>query len=251
VSIFAVSDLHIHSAEDPLYAGLLRLIRECAHGDKLVLAGDVFDLFVGRKPVFMERYAEFFAELRAAGERGVETHYIEGNHDFQMAKVFRGSKTRLHAESVELADGGKRFFFAHGDLVDREDLGYRCLRAAFRSLPARALAYVLPGRALDAFGRTSSRYSREQKPALPAELPLKRRERLRLIFRNFAAEQLTRGYDYVVLGHCHDLDEMCFTVGGRVGQYINVGFPRTHGSFLSWSAGDAKIQRQKLHTEKA
>jgi hypothetical protein len=57
---------------------------------------------------------------------------------------------------------------------------------------------------------------------------------------------VAEGYDYVVMGHCHDLDEMSFKVGERVGQYVNVGYPPVHGSYLSWSPGDEKIMRERM-----
>ena len=99
---------------------------------------------------------------------------------------------------------------------------------------------------LDWFGKTSSAVSRTRKPVLPASLSTEKIERLRKLYRSFAADQIKQGYDYVVMGHCHDLDEMCFHVDGRPGQYINVGYPRVHGSFLSWNSGDEKIQREAL-----
>ena len=40
--------------------------------------------------------------------------------------------------------------------------------------------------------------------------------------------------------------EMSFVVDGRLGQYVNVGYPRVHGSMLTWSAGEEKIQREPL-----
>ena len=130
--------------------------------------------------------------------------------------------------------------------MDREDYQYRCLRGFFRSIFMRIFVAVMPGSWLDWIGRKSSKYSRESKPVLPKDLPLKKLEGLRRVYRNFAAERVAHGYDYIVMGHCHDLDEMSFVVDGRKGQYVNVGFPRVHGSFLSWSAGDEKIQREKL-----
>ena len=71
-------------------------------------------------------------------------------------------------------------------------------------------------------------------------------ERLRNLYRSYAAERIARGCDFVVMGHCHDLDEKSFVIDGRPGQYVNVGFPRAHGSFLSWSPGDERIQRERL-----
>ena len=70
--LYVVSDLHIRGSEDPLYRSLLGLLRDRARpGDTLVLAGDVFDLFVGNKQVFRERYRQFLAEVETASKRGV------------------------------------------------------------------------------------------------------------------------------------------------------------------------------------
>lgn len=231
-----------------MYHSLLKILRERAEsGDTLVLAGDVFDLFVGSKRVFVNRYREFFEEARRAVARGVQLHYIEGNHDFLMKRAF-GSPSGLHVHKHDFAIelGGKRFFFAHGDTADHSDYSYRALRAFFRSPPMRAFVKLAPGSWVEGIGKLSARQSRAAKPELASGLPTQGLERLRKIYRNFAAERVSKGYDFVVMGHCHDLDEMSFVVDGRQGQYINVGFPRVHGSFLSWEPGDEKISRERM-----
>lgn len=248
--LYAVSDLHISGNEDPLYLILLSLIRERPQsGDLLVLAGDLFDLFVGNKPIFTERYQAFVDELHAAGRRQVQIHYIEGNHDFHISQALQGVvNLTVHSDSFETKLDGKSFHFSHGDTVDRSDLKYLALRSFFRSPMMKALVTVTPGTWLDQIGQASANASRKRRPDLPARLPQGELERLRKIYRSYAAEQISRGRDYVVLGHCHDLDEMTFQVESRMGQYINIGFPRIHGSFLSWTQGDDKIRREKLPT---
>lgn len=246
--LLVVSDLHIRGSEDPLYASLLKLIESRTQpGDVLVLAGDVFDLYVGSKAVFQQRYQSFHGALRDAGVRGVEIHYIEGNHDFLIHGDFAGiAGLTVHSHEVKLELAGKRFYIAHGDTVDSSDIGYRALRLFFRSPLMKGLVAVTPGKWLDRIGQGSSRKSRGSKPTLVSELPLERAEDLRRRYRNYAAERITEGFDYVILGHCHDLDEMRFTLGERRGQYLNVGYPRIHGSFLSWEPGDPWIAREGL-----
>jgi len=248
MSVFILSDLHIRDAEDPVYRSLLCLMRSRTQsGDQLVLAGDIFDLFVGNKAVFRNRYSEFFECLAEMGRRGVLVYYVEGNHDFLLQKVMRGIPgLTVHPSEVSLEAEGRHFLVAHGDLADSSDLGYRVLRCFFRSPMMKFLVRVLPGKWLEWIGSQSSGYSRGKNPVLFSELPLERQDALRKIYRNFAAERLAQGYDFVVLGHCHDLDEMMFQIGGRPGQYMNVGFPRVHGSILKWESGDDRIQRESL-----
>jgi len=206
--LLVASDLHIWGTDDPVYRSLITLVRDRARsGDTLILAGDVFDLFVGRKPVFLNRYAEFTQALKDADQRGVKLHYIEGNHDFLIRHAFASVPgLKIHAHDVSLELDGKKFFVAHGDTVDRHDYGYRVLRTFFRSPIMKALVAVTPGKWLDEFGQFSSRKSRGRKPLLVNELPIERAEYLRKAYRNYAAERLSEGYDFVVLGHCHDLD---------------------------------------------
>jgi UDP-2,3-diacylglucosamine hydrolase len=244
MSIIAVSDLHIWGPEDPLYLSLITLLNEkILAGDTVVLAGDIFDLFVGNKSIFINQYSTFIESVKKVGTRGAQVHYIEGNHDFLIKNVFRGAAgVHVYAKDVKIETEGKKFYFAHGDLVDPQDYGYQLLRILFRSPVMKAIVSVIPGRWLENFGKLSSRKSRQYH----SELPHDRIEPLRKVFRNYAAERIAQGYDFVVMGHCHDLDEMTFTVGNRKGQYVNIGFPRIHGSFLSWAPGEEKIQREKL-----
>jgi UDP-2,3-diacylglucosamine pyrophosphatase LpxH len=79
MSLVVVSDLHIWGSEDPLYHSLVSLVLERAHpGDTLVLAGDIFDVFVGNKAIFVQEYSRFIDALKTASESGVKVHYIEG-----------------------------------------------------------------------------------------------------------------------------------------------------------------------------
>jgi len=248
MSLLAISDLHISGPDDPLYSALLSLVRDrAASGDVVVFAGDLFDLFVGNKSIFKKRYDGFFQACSEAGKKGVQFHYIEGNHDFLLRKAFQGVPNFfLHTDHVSVEIQNKKFYFAHGDTANSADTFYRILRVFFRSPLMRALVFFLPGKWLDTIGRLSGAQSRKRKPLIPTDLSSRKMEVLRRIYRSFAAERLAEGYDFVVLGHCHDLDEMLFNIGGRQGQYINVGFPRVHGSFLSWSPGELRIAREKL-----
>jgi UDP-2,3-diacylglucosamine hydrolase len=250
--LYIVSDLHIYSAEDPVYRSLLSLIRdEIKSGDVLVLAGDIFDLFVGNKKIFREKYQLFLKSLEQATHAGAQIHYIEGNHDFQLRQVFQGIQgLRVEDSEVTLELSGKKFSISHGDLAHSHDYPYLLLRKVLRSLLFKWILKLIPGSWIHAVGQFLSKKSRDSQPVLFAHLPVERQEELRKIYRNTAAQKIVEGFDFVVMGHCHDLDEKLFQVAGRIGQYINVGYPRVHGSLLVWDSqadgGESKIFRVKL-----
>ena len=251
MNLYVVSDLHIDRSLDPLLGGLVQFFSaRVVEGDCVVFAGDVFDLFVGNKKVFRDRYRPFIQLVVDLTARGAEIHYIEGNHDFHLKKLFgRLPGVRLHSTDVELQLGGKRFYIAHGDLVDSKDYGYRLLRGALRSLPIRAVIRQTPGRLIDSIGRwmsQSSRAQHRQSQGLPI-LTDGNLERLRTCYRSFSASKINQGFDFVILGHCHDRDEMRFKVGDRAGHYMNVGYPRVHETLVYWSdAHPGELQRERF-----
>lgn len=246
MKLIVISDIHIFGPDDPLYTSLLELMRsETLPGDHLVLAGDIFDFFVGKPPAMIRKYSAFFSELRALGRREVAVTYIEGNHDFHLSETF---SDMVHVEVVpaekEIRVGDRRVYIAHGDLVDREDRGYLALRKFFRSGFARMAASALPERVVDWIGARSAEASRGANPRLPEERGLESRDRLRALYRGFAREKIREGFDAVVMGHCHDLDGEEFSESGRKGAYLNVGFPRKHHAYVVFA--DGKLERRPL-----
>ncbi|OFZ55209.1 MAG: hypothetical protein A2428_17170 [Bdellovibrionales bacterium RIFOXYC1_FULL_54_43] len=246
MNLIILSDLHLLGPEDPFYPAVLTLIREANRGDRLVFAGDVFELFVGAKKLFLERHAEFLSASRDAAARGVSIDYIEGNHDFLLEKVFGEiSGFRVHDGGLEFEIDGKCFYVAHGDQVDRSDFRYLVLRRFFRSVIMRAFVRLAPDALIDWLGTRMSKKSRKN-GAASRDRQTRRADRLRPIFREFATRQVARGADFVVLGHSHDADELAITAGDRHGFYMNTGDPRSNGSYVSWMTGSGELIRMKL-----
>ncbi len=245
MQLLVFSDLHILDKNDPIYQKLLeRLKNKISGGDILVFAGDIFDLFIGGKKIFRARYQDFFEILSTLKKKGVEIHYIEGNHDFLMKNIFCDG--RLYARDFELTLEGKKFYFAHGDLVKTNDLRYRMVRSFLRSSAMKGFVYCAPDGLVDWIGKNWSRHSRTGKIFRFEDMPQDRAEKIRLEFRNFASEKIKQGFDFVVMGHCHDKDEMVLSSGEKNAQYINMGYPKVHGSYLTWSPGDPLICRENF-----
>ncbi len=233
--VWIFSDLHLTCLDSPFGRSFLRTLDEPARsGDAVILAGDIFELLIGSSIRFQNRFAPFFQKIEALIARGVRVDYIEGNHDFHLRGLFPDA-VRIHGDAVDLdvrgASGATlRIRIEHGDLVDREDRAYLKMRALFRSPFAQKLVAALPGSAIEAAGALLARSVDQKNADLPETMPEADRSRLRSKFRNHAQALHHQGADFVVLGHCHDLDEW----GGF---YWNMGYPPAHRQFLYYEAG--------------
>ncbi len=83
---------------------------------------------------------------------------------------------------------------------------------------SKGLIAAIPGHILNQIGVHLSAASRAYSPQA--------NEQTIRLFRNYACEKISNGYDFVIMGHSHFCDDIKFTCGGHQGQYLNVGFPR-------------------------
>ncbi|MBI2607068.1 MAG: UDP-2,3-diacylglucosamine diphosphatase [Deltaproteobacteria bacterium] len=228
-----LSDLHLWGPEDPLYRALLRFIDDKLEtGDKFFIVGDLFDLFVGNKRVFRERFHELIRRLRGLGAKNVEVFYIEGNHDFQIESLFDDcAHVKIYSDVIHFDWDGRKFHFCHGDRINTRDLGYQAFRLLTRNILVQCLIEAIPGGFIDRVGGMMSKASRGYHPDPD--------ERVARMFRNYACEQISGGYDFVIMGHSHHLDDMRFRVGGHEGQYVNCGYPRKHRKYIELRKGQA------------
>jgi len=241
MSLYVVSDIHIQGENDPNLKSLINLMTTRAKPkDVIVLAGDIFDIFVGKKEFFLKIYKKFFEAIKVAENNNVVIHYIEGNHDFLLEKNFKNhSNLKLHSQDLTLELGEKKFFIAHGDLANKKDFGYIILRKILRSQLMKLILLVLPGEVIYKLGRYLSNKSEANKKKKGHYLETQ----IRKIYRTYAKGIMSQGYDYVILGHCHDLDQFEYDENKNYRQYINVGYPPTHKKLLYWSLNSQKINR--------
>lgn len=234
------SDLHITDAKNQVYSAFLNALKEAnTKGDHLVLAGDIYDLMVGSSHFYRTKFKEFFEVIEAATSAGVQVHYIEGNHDFHIRGLYP-KNTDFQEEAVILIDcdsvaAKKLLYIAHGDLVEEGDTRYLQLRSVLRSTPFQVFTSLLPGKVIETVGSKFSR-SLGQKATDEAS------PHTRALFRAFAAKKHDEGFDYVVLGHCHDFDAL-------PPFYFNMGFPPRHGYYLYYD-GRVGLERRPLSSER-
>jgi UDP-2,3-diacylglucosamine hydrolase len=231
-----VSDLHVWGPEDPLCRGLTRFVREeLQTGDAFFIVGDLFDIFIGTKQVFTEKYCDLFGALRDAATRGVTVYYLEGNHDFDLKHSFVGCEgVRVLQDEFIVNWDGRRVLFSHGDRINPHDYGYKAWRLALHNPLTKLIIAAAPGDFVSQVGVKLSGASRAYNPEADQET-------VRL-FRNYACEQITKGCDFVVMGHSHYLDDIKFKCGDHKGQYVNNGFPRRDHRYLVIDRGEPYIR---------
>lgn len=235
--LFYLSDLHLADDSSPAAARFIGFLGKLPQKqDRLVLGGDIFDLFVGNKRVFRKKFAGVLAAIKKASERGVEIHYLEGNHDFHLAGTFAGlSRFHFHADEFSLRFGKKQFYFSHGDLIDPEDKGYRLLRASTKNFAFRAFVATVPNFMVDKIGNWSSHQSRKYNQT--ERMATEQQVRLRGLYLEFAKAKAGEGADYILIGHSHLPDNVSFPEG----QYVNLGFSGEHLPYAEWSEGEKAI----------
>jgi UDP-2,3-diacylglucosamine hydrolase len=143
--VTVVGDVHLAPEAPAAAQGFLAFLDAVAAvgGGTLVLLGDVFDWWVGRKQVRTPFAAAVLARLRAVAHRGVRLGFVAGNRDF----AFDGAPDlplEIWPDVVRTRWGERVVVLSHGDLLCSEDRAYLRMRRLLRSAPARGALRALP-----------------------------------------------------------------------------------------------------------
>ena len=197
-----VGDVHL-DRDDPELAAFLAYLRQVgASAARLVLMGDLFNLWIGDPELEQPHHRAVIDALRALRAGGVQVHYLEGNRDYRVARAHLGTTFDAVSDlGLDESWGGKRIWAAHGDLVNAHDVQYRFWRRLSRSGVAFGAFGLLPRSRRFALAEGVERRMRGTNLAMKRELPSS-------ALRAFAAPWIERGMDAVVLGHFHDEVEL-------------------------------------------
>ena len=193
-----ISDLHLSPA-DPSgierFAALTRALP--GRADELLILGDLFDAFVGRKHLRVEGIRPVTDAIRALVGRGVAATCLWGNRDFLLDDAFeRASGARVAGDEDRFESGGRRFLAVHGDLFCVRDVRYQAMRRKLRSPLVRAAARALPlSLSMRVAGGLRAKSRAEIAAKTPAEMGIVDAE---------VEARLAEGFDAVVCGHVHD-----------------------------------------------
>ena len=112
---FFVADAHVNEKRDELYYFLEQIRNSTLNPSQLFLMGDIFDLLVGGVK-YTQKTNQKYIDLINEISKKTETFYFEGNHDFNLKKLFSKVKVFSYNEQPVLFDmNDKKVLLLHGD----------------------------------------------------------------------------------------------------------------------------------------
>jgi len=205
--IYFISDVHLgapalnnNREREMLFASWLDSINDDVQ--ELYLMGDIFDFWWEYKKVVPRGFTRILGRIANLTDRGIPVYFFPGNHDLWVFDYLPSELgVIVHRNEIIKEIGGKKFFLAHGDGLDAEDVGYNRLKKIFTNKPLQWLYSRLhPNFALH-IAHNWSKSSRTAK--------FKNEEVFNVNndgIYNFAQSYLTQEpIDYFIFGHRHQM----------------------------------------------
>lgn len=234
---YFISDAHLGTyfkQHEERETNLITFLHEIEdHTSHLFIVGDLFDFWIEYKHAIRPIYFPILHEFRRLIEKGVEIHYLAGNHDFALGPFLEQTiGIHIHPWNMTTTLQGKRIYLRHGDGILRFDYGYRFWRALLRNRVNQALYKLLHpniGVPLATFFSGSSRYFNATR------LTQKRKKEYIQVARTY----LNQGNDIVIFGHTHA--PKLYDFNGKF--YCNTGDWIKQYSYAKLEAGQLTLWR--------
>lgn len=234
---YFISDIHLgmtesaqESEKENRLVQFLREIKEDA--THIYFVGDVFDFWFEYKYVVPKKYFNFLFVLKELSAKGIEMHYLAGNHDFHLGTFFDDSiNICTWSDEYTFDLDGKKFYLWHGDGLGKKDGGYRFLKRVMRNkfnLKLFRLLHPDFGIPFAQFVSGSSREHTNQLNHLRDESD----------YFEFAENQFAKGYNYVLMGHRHN--PLVHQQGTN--KYINLGDWISKYSYAFFDGQDLELK---------
>lgn len=116
-SAIFIADSHENENRENFWHFLCALKSGEIKTPQLFLMGDMFDFLAGECEFFVKFYERYIHTIDELGEE-MEIYYFEGNHDFNLAPLFKNVKAYpIGAQPVKFAsECGHSVLIAHGDI---------------------------------------------------------------------------------------------------------------------------------------
>jgi len=227
---YILGDAHYSASRPELYAFIKAIHSKELLPAQLFLFGDIFDALFGSISKTLENNQEMILMLNDIS-KDIDLVYLEGNHDFNLKKVFPDAKVfTISQQPVSVNYGNKNVLIAHGDLG--EDFGYKVYTSIIRNkflLPILNLINNLLGNVV--------------LKNLDEYLSKKDDCKEFTGFREYIAKRIENKYesDYYIEGHFHQNKSLEF----ENFNYINLAaFACNQRYFIVESSKDKKFLRE-------
>jgi len=135
---FLISDAHYSHKRPQLLNFFKDIQNKKLLPTQIILMGDIFDLLIGGVNTTIKTNQELIDILNDIS-KDIELIYLEGNHDFNLKKVFKNIKVfKISEQPVECIVNNKKAYLAHGDF--NAPLGYKIYTSLIRN---RSVLFVL------------------------------------------------------------------------------------------------------------
>lgn len=230
---YFISDIHLKNTEERNGEILLRFLHSLlSEGEqlRLVLLGDIFDLWVGGHQAFIQRYQSIVEAFQLLKKEGAEIIYFEGNHDLHLHPFWQNELgARVYTDAHYFDWEGWKIRCEHGDMINLDDTKYLRYREFVRGGFMRILVHTLPGEIWNAFGNWASRTSRSHSTNYRSDHQGKLVQMIRHhAFRSYNE----KSFDFILSGHMHVFDDFEFQMGDRHVRSVNLG---------SWLGDEIKV----------
>ncbi|WP_316786198.1 UDP-2,3-diacylglucosamine diphosphatase [Pedobacter frigiditerrae] len=218
VEIVVISDVHLgtygcHAKE------LLKYLKSIKP-KKIVLNGDIIDIWQFSKRYWPETHMKVIRKLMKFVVEGVPVYYLTGNHDELLRKFADLHMGAFHLQNKLVLDiDGKKGWFFHGDVFDVTMQHSKWL-AKMGAIGYDSLILI------NSFVNWCLALIGRQKMSFSQKIKAKFKDAVKFInsFEQTAAElAIEKGYEYVVCGHIHQAENRKITTELGDVIYLNSG----------------------------
>tara|TARA_B100000945_G_C20394559_1_gene604117 strand:- start:824 stop:1564 length:741 start_codon:yes stop_codon:yes gene_type:complete len=201
--LFIISDTHFQIDLSPnenkkrkLLSILLEKIEKT--GGTLIIGGDFFDFWFDFKIKPPENYLEILQKLYKLSSKGIEIHYIAGNHDYWNFSTLEKFGIQFYKGNLDFKIDNKKIHLTHGDGILDSDKYYRFLSSLIRHPIFIKLFSLLGQKNGYNIGKLVSWFSKSlHDNSLSKKIIIKKK----LI--NHIFTKLYKKYDTILIGHYH------------------------------------------------
>ncbi|MEK7828584.1 MAG: UDP-2,3-diacylglucosamine diphosphatase [Deltaproteobacteria bacterium] len=229
-----IADAHLKGLNDPNQKHLCSFLKTLKDVDILFVLGDLFEFWTGCNKTLEYNYSPVLAQFKRLKESGTNIIYVEGNHDFSVGPFFKDILGgAVYPDSADITLDGKRFFLAHGDIVEHSvsyKIWRRLLRSSITSVIIKMIPHAFVWRAALWLAKTSHKNH-------------KIGDRLDKLQKSFAKEKITQDFDVVIFAHSHVPEVSEIAANGKNGVYANPGDWVGEFSYLVYEDGNIRLER--------